>query len=334
MIEASLFPRASALLIVGLWVFTFPLHGDTDDSAVAVPSQCKAASTEPVPVFAERPSSTDLYESCGMLNTMVLTMFIRPDGGVEDVRTLRSTGCEYADQEIAKCVRAWCYQPACSDSAPVRTTNSLVINWGYPNTQTPTKSNVFLVCERAAELWAEDVEEGSPCAPVFIQAREKGELSVEAATVGASACRASGWAQLLELALRQSPEAKETLLSLAPNASSGPHRKLVQVLLEEWELESTAPTLSQPRIVHAPKPDYSDLNEASLPLLKTPLVVATGEVTVLGAVENVELQSATGVEEIDRRCLEAFERWLFRPARGKGRYKRGKAGITCHVHLE
>jgi len=142
------------------------------------------------------------------------------------------------------------------------------------------------------------------------------------------------WEELLEAALDKTAEGQQLVKRTAESPPSELLGELAQVLLEEWALPPTADELRQPRIVHAPKPDFSELFGSPIPPVKSSVVVATGGVTPVGTVENVQLKIATGVEAIDERCLEAFKQWRYRPARGKDRYVRSKVGATCHINLQ
>lgn len=142
------------------------------------------------------------------------------------------------------------------------------------------------------------------------------------------------WVELLQASLDMTPEAKALIERTAKDPPCASVGRLSEILLEEWELKPTADSMRQPRIVYAPRPDYSDLFDTTLGGFKSPIVVATGEVTPLGTVEGVELLIRTGVETIDERCLEAFKKWRYRPARKGTDFVRSKVGITCHIHLK
>ncbi|MCP4249233.1 MAG: TonB family protein [bacterium] len=105
------------------------------------------------------------------------------------------------------------------------------------------------------------------------------------------------------------------------------------MLLEEWGLHAAEKALLRPRIVDAPRPDYSDLVDAQV-RVEPSVVVVTGEVTPLGTVKNTQLKITSGLETIDERCLEAFRRWRYRPARGKHGYMSSRVAASCHIYLK
>lgn len=139
-------------------------------------ARCEKTSTTPIPVFTWHPSSPDFYEACGMLKTTIFTIVIGPDGGVKKLDIERGTGCELADKEIARCIRTWCYEPAYRDGKPASVEYSVVINWGYPDSQSVQEAETKNFCRRAEQLWAEKVTRGSVCAPLFRRAIQKGHL--------------------------------------------------------------------------------------------------------------------------------------------------------------
>lgn len=166
--------RSSAFFILLIMAIQCGVPAVSEDTLSQ--AGCEKTSTEPVPVFAWHPSSPDFYEACGMLKTMIFTIHIRPDGGVESVDILRGTSCEFADKEIARCIRSWCYEPAYRDGAMALVEYSVVINWGYPNSQSVQEAEIQDFCERAEKLWAEEISKESPCAPVFRKAVQEGYL--------------------------------------------------------------------------------------------------------------------------------------------------------------
>lgn len=137
------------------------------------------------------------------------------------------------------------------------------------------------------------------------------------------------WGELLSSALDRTPEARALLVRTAERRVTDRLGKLARVLLEEWDLEPTSETLQQPRAVDTPQPDFSNL--VGEPVRRGVVVVA-GEVTQIGTLEKVRVETGVG-NEIDRRCLEAVGGARFRPARGKHGYVRGEAVVTCHVSV-
>lgn len=138
------------------------------------------------------------------------------------------------------------------------------------------------------------------------------------------------WRDLLEAALGKTGQDKALVQEIAELPPGELEGDLAKLLLEEWDLPSAAEELQRPRVIAAPKPDYSDLvGEVQL---KSAVVAATGQVTPLGMVENLELKIGSGIEEVDQRCLEAFSRWRYRPALGDCGYVRSTVAATCHVH--
>lgn len=139
------------------------------------------------------------------------------------------------------------------------------------------------------------------------------------------------WPELLQAGLERTDEDKAVIEDAASQRPEDPVGELAKVLLEEWELPSSAEALQQPRVIVAPKPNYSDLAGQEVHL-KSAVVAASGEVTPAGTVEKIEVKISSGVEEIDERCAEAFARWRYRPARNEHGYVRSMVAVTCHVH--
>lgn len=138
------------------------------------------------------------------------------------------------------------------------------------------------------------------------------------------------WCEVLDAALDRTAEDKALLEQIAERRPAQPEGNLAEVLLEEWGLPPDAEELREPRVIVAPKPDYSDLSGKIR--LKSWVIAATGHVTPLGGVEDVELRIGSGVHEIDQRCLDAFSRWRYRPARTESGYVASTVAVTCHVH--
>lgn len=138
------------------------------------------------------------------------------------------------------------------------------------------------------------------------------------------------WHDLLDAALRKAAEDKAFVQKVAEHHSAEPEGELAKLLVEEWNAPHTAEELQEPRVIVAPKPDYSDL--VGKVRLKSAVIAATGQVTSLGTVEDIELKISSGVEEIDQRCLDAFSRWRYRPAWGNCGYVTSTVAVTCHVH--
>lgn len=138
------------------------------------------------------------------------------------------------------------------------------------------------------------------------------------------------WSDLLDAALGKATDAKAFVQEIAEQQPSEPEGELAKLLLEEWDLPHTAEELQEPRVIVAPKPDYSDL--VGKVRLKSAVVVVTGRVTARGVVEDFELKISSGVEDLDERCLDAFSHWRYRPARGDCGYVPSTVAVTCHVH--
>ena len=139
------------------------------------------------------------------------------------------------------------------------------------------------------------------------------------------------WPDLLQAALDRTADDKVFIEEVASQQPDDPLGQLAKVLLEEWELRPRAEVLQQPRVIVAPKPNYSDLAGQD-GRLKSAVVAASGEVTPAGTVEKIEVKISSGVEEIDERCAEAFAGWRYRPARSEHGYVRSMVAVTCHVH--
>lgn len=139
------------------------------------------------------------------------------------------------------------------------------------------------------------------------------------------------WPELLQAALERTDEDKAFIEDVASQRPEDPIGELAKVLLEEWALPPSAEALQQPRVIVAPKPNYSDLAGQEV-RLESAVVAASGEVTPAGTVEKIEVKISSGVEEIDERCAEAFTGWRYRPARSEHGYVRSMVAVTCHVH--
>lgn len=139
------------------------------------------------------------------------------------------------------------------------------------------------------------------------------------------------WEKLLDAALVKTQEARSLIEQTAAEPPSEPIGRLAEILLEEWNLPADAEDLQQPRIVYSPEPDFSDLWDDGL-ALEYFNVVVSGLVTSSGTVEEPEVNTSVGAPEVDRRCLEAFSRWCYRPARGDCGYVRKKTGAVCHIN--
>ena len=138
------------------------------------------------------------------------------------------------------------------------------------------------------------------------------------------------WLDLLQAGLEKTVVGKALVEEIAERPPAELEGALAKVLLEEWDLPLAAEELEQPRVIAAPEPDYSDL--IGRVQLKSAVAAAAGQVSPTGTVENVELKIGTGVEEIDRRCLEAFSRWRYRPARSECGNVKSTVAVTCLVH--
>lgn len=138
------------------------------------------------------------------------------------------------------------------------------------------------------------------------------------------------WRDLLDAALGKTAEDKAFVQKIAEQHPTEPEGELAKLLAEEWGAPHTAEELQEPRVIVAPKPSYSDL--VGKVHLKSAVIAATGRVTALGTVEEVELKISSGVQDIDQRCLDAFSRWRYRPAWGDCGYVTSTVAVTCHVH--
>lgn len=141
------------------------------------------------------------------------------------------------------------------------------------------------------------------------------------------------WENLLLASLRETSEAHNFIKNTAEEDPSKPVGQLAEVLLEEWSLSASSEQLRHPRLVFAPIPDFSSLTKITGSPTSS-VVVATGKVTTQGTLKDIELKVTSGVDEIDNRCLEAFNRWRYRPARKPSGYVCQRVGVTCNINFK
>jgi len=221
----------------------------------------------------------------------IVSFLITTDGRTSKQTVLRSSGCKEADQELLSWIKEWTYHPARCGEVPVAYSTTYSINW-HPD-----------------------------FGPSDAAVRDHVALDQEWTRV---------WGDLLDAALGKAAEDKAFVQEIAKQHLAEPEGALAKLLLEEWDVPHTAEEIQEPRVIVAPKPDYSDL--VGRVRLQSPVIAATGQVTALGAVQDIELKIGSGVEEIDQRCLDAFSRWRYRPAWGDCGYVTSNVAVTCHVH--
>jgi len=140
------------------------------------------------------------------------------------------------------------------------------------------------------------------------------------------------WRSLLDASLRRDPGARRMLEDAAARPASEAVGSLAEILLDEWDVAPSHASMKTARLVHYVPPSFAEL-ELEGSRRASPLVIVFGEVTAVGRAEKPRVHHSSGVEAVDRRCVDSFLRRRYRPARDENRFLRSEVSIICHVHL-
>lgn len=126
------------------------------------------------------------------------------------------------------------------------------------------------------------------------------------------------WRELLTCGEQRTSDCRASIVRVAEHAPhSEPASKLARILLEEWDLQPSHPSLARARKVFVPLPTLEEARALLPTEFESVTIVVSGVITPEGRVKNVTLLRASKYEELNERIAEAFSRARYRPAWGR-----------------
>lgn len=138
------------------------------------------------------------------------------------------------------------------------------------------------------------------------------------------------WAQILTACAQHGPTDKGIVTSMLREPPCLPLKRLVDVVLEEWELPSASGEFHQPRPVWCPPVEGPEVAAAlaKLPVPLASFVVVNGRVGANGAILDAAVASGSTSQVLDGLVLNALKQCLFRPALGPNGFVEHLATVT------
>jgi protein TonB len=88
---------------------------------VVPPAEAGSADPVTLPGDCPAPDYPRLAEDRGWTGTVIVTIDVRADGTVSDVRVVESSGRKVLDEEVLDTVREWKFTPGLQAGVPVKT---------------------------------------------------------------------------------------------------------------------------------------------------------------------------------------------------------------------
>lgn len=144
--------------------------------------------------------------------------------------------------------------------------------------------------------------------------------SPSSSTAGFSSEEEKLWLDLLDCSLLHTPACRALLESVASETKSAPHGELASILLEEWDLDPSDPSLSRARRISVPLPPFDELQHLVPEKVKPAVLVVSGIVRTNGIIEDLQLLRGSEYDDLNQAILKAFSEGKYRPARDGERF--------------